>query len=35
MEIKQCSNGLMVYQPTFNEDVCVAGFIVRHTHLSR
>lgn len=24
MEIKQCLNGLMVYQPAFNEDVCAA-----------
>lgn len=34
MEIKQCLNGLMVYQPAFNEDMCVADFIVKHNHLS-
>lgn len=35
MEIKLCLNGLMVYQPAFNEDVCVADFIVKHNHLSK
>lgn len=35
MEIKQCLNGLMVYQPAVNEDVCVADFIVRRDHLSK
>lgn len=35
MEIMQCLNGLMVYQPAFNEDVCAADFIVKHNHLSK
>lgn len=35
MEIKQFLNGLMVYQPAFNEDVCVADYIVKHDHLSK
>lgn len=35
MEIKQCLNGLMVYQPAVNEDVCVADFIVKRDHLSK
>lgn len=35
MEIKQYLNGLMIYQPSFNEDVCVAEFIVKPNHLSK
>lgn len=35
MEIKPCLNGLMVYQPAFNEDVCMADFIVKHNLLSK